>query len=298
MSPKKAVKKTQSKKSYLTSDQKAKLKYCDELNRDKSEFIAEISHELRTPLAIIMQLMMLLYDETDGPINDKQREILVKTRHNIDRLKNMINNLLDITTLERDMLSLQYSLVNLNQMFKDTKDFFQHKAAEKNIQLIYSLPREEVCIFVDAERILQVITNLINNAIKFTRENKSIRIDVKLMGADVRIGVIDTGIGIDKSKLSQIFEKYVQVSKDAEAKKGIGMGLTIVKQLVEKHGGQATRAFVLIIFRFLRSLNLISTSESIGIGNALTKQMPPCEISIDFVVSCSLPTHFTSTLVL
>jgi len=94
----------------------------------------------------------------------------------------MIDNLLDVTTLDRDVLSLQYSLVNLTQMLNDNQGFFQHEAENKNIQLTFSLPKEDVCVFADGQRILQVITNLVNNAIKFTPENQNITVEVKLIG--------------------------------------------------------------------------------------------------------------------
>ena len=238
MKSKKLVKKASLKKPSDLSEQAKRLKHLEALNQSKSEFVAAVSHELRTPLAIIKQLVLLMYDGTAGPINDKQREILVKSRHNIDRLKNMIDNLLDISVMERNALNLRYSLVNLNHMIRDSRNFFKHKAQEKNILLAYNLPREDISVFVDAERILQVITNLLNNAIKFTPNNKSITIEIKLIGANIRIGVIDTGIGMEKSDIPKVFEKFAQVTSNVESSKGIGMGLSIVKELVEKHGGQ------------------------------------------------------------
>jgi hypothetical protein len=123
-------------------------------------------------------------------------------------------------------------------MVKDSQNFFKHAAQEKNIELSYSLPREEISVFVDEQRIHQVITNLINNAIKFTPKNKSIHVEVKLVGANIRVGVIDTGIGMERSDIPKVFEKFVQVARNVESNKGIGMGLPIVKELVEKHGGQ------------------------------------------------------------
>ncbi len=236
--PKKTVQKRVVKRPSKISAHEKELKDLEKLNRSKSDFIAAVSHELRTPLAIVKQLVLLLYDETAGPINDQQREILVKSRHNIDRLKNMIDNLLQLSTLERDTLNLHYSLVNLNALFKDSQNYFKNKAQEKNVKLTYALPKEDVCIFVDSERILQVITNVINNAIKFTPESKGIKIEVKTIGADVRICINDTGIGIKESDLPYIFEKFVQVSRNSEAKKGVGMGLPIVKELIEKHKGK------------------------------------------------------------
>lgn len=211
----------------------------DDLNKLKSEFISTVSHELRTPLAIIKQLLLLIYNEIPGSINDEQREILVKVHNNIDRLKNTIDKLLDISNLEGQGLKLRYSLVNINDLLKEREDFFKELAKEKNIHFRYQLPTKECSIFIDAERFVQIVTNLITNAIKFTKEGGNIRVELKMLEDKLRVGVMDTGIGIAPSNLSKIFHKFVQVSGDEELnKKGIGLGLSIVRELVEKHGGE------------------------------------------------------------
>ncbi len=216
-----------------------KLEALEELNKIKSEFVSAVSHELRTPLAIIKQLLALIFQEAVGPLNDKQKEVLVKATNNVERLKNIIDQLLDISRIEGKRLKLHYALVNLNDLIKESEDFFKRLAAEKNIDLIYHLPKEEINIFIDPERIVQVISNLINNAIKFTEESGKIKIEVKVLEDKVRIGVMDTGIGIAKPDLSRLFGKFVQVSHLAGAeRKGVGLGLSIIKELVEKHGGE------------------------------------------------------------
>lgn len=216
-----------------------KLEALEELNKIKSEFISAVSHELRTPLAVIKQLLTLIFDETAGPLNDKQREILVRARSNTERLKNIIYELLDISRIEGKRLKLNYSLVNLNDLVRESEDFFKKLASEKGVDLSYHLVQEEVNIFIDAERILQVISNLINNAIKFTEENGKIKVEVGILDDKARVGVIDTGIGIAKSDLPKLFGKFVQVSRLPGAeKKGIGLGLSISKELVERHGGE------------------------------------------------------------
>ena len=216
-----------------------KLEMLESLNKVKTEFISSVSHELRTPLAIIKQLLSLMYDETIGPISDQQREVLVKARYNIERLKNIIDEMLDLSRIEGKGISLRYSLVNMNDLLKESQGFYRELAGEKNISLSYQLPKTDVNIFIDAERIIQCVTNLINNAIKFTRENGKIKVEVQILETKVRIGVIDTGIGIAKSDLSKVFGKFVQVSHfDNAERKGIGLGLSIVKEIVEKHGGE------------------------------------------------------------
>ncbi|NQT75908.1 MAG: PAS domain-containing protein [Candidatus Omnitrophica bacterium] len=216
-----------------------KLNALEEVTNMKSEFVSVVSHELRTPLAIIKEAVLLLFEQLVGPINPKQKEILSKAKNNVERLKNIVDELLDISRIERGTLNLHYSLLNLNDLLRDSSDFFRKLAQEKGIRLEYALPREQVNIFVDAGRINQIVSNLISNAIKFTEENGEIRIEAKILEAKVRIGVMDTGIGIAKHDLPNLFKKFVQASKSESAeRKGVGLGLAIVKELVGKHGGE------------------------------------------------------------
>ncbi len=216
-----------------------KLETLEELNRMKSEFISIVSHELRTPLAVIKEAVMLSLDEIVGPINEKQRGVLGKARQNIERLKNIIEELLDISRIENMRLKLHFSLICLNDLLRDSSEFFGKLALEKGITLEYDLPKTEVNIFIDTERINQVISNLISNAIKFTENGGRIKVELKVLEAKVRVGVIDTGIGIASSDLPKLFDKFVQVSKvPGIEKKGLGLGLSIAKELIERHGGE------------------------------------------------------------
>lgn len=216
-----------------------KLLMLEEMTRVKSDFISAVSHEIRTPLAIVKQLFMLIYDETAGPINNQQRELLVKANNNIDRLQHIIEELLDISRIEGQKFSLSYSLIKMKDFLLDSAPFFKEFAAEKQIAIEYRLPKQDIAVFVDPERVQQIITNLINNAIKFTPPHGKITVEVKILKSKVRIGVLDNGPGIPKEDLFRVFERFVQVStSDGAKRKGIGLGLTIVKALVEKHGGE------------------------------------------------------------
>ncbi|MEI6832269.1 MAG: ATP-binding protein [Candidatus Omnitrophota bacterium] len=216
-----------------------KLESLEELSAMKSEFISTVSHELRTPLAVIKQLITIVFNEVVGQINHKQKEVLGKTLDNAERLKKIIDDLLDISRIERNTLKLHYSLVDIVDLVKDSEGFFMKLAEEKNIRLKYIYPIEPVNVFIDADRIRQVIFNLISNAIKFTTDSGEIKVEVKILEAKVRIGVIDTGIGISKADLPSIFNKFIQVSKLTGAEnKGIGLGLSISKKLVERHKGE------------------------------------------------------------
>ncbi|MDD5282254.1 MAG: ATP-binding protein [Candidatus Omnitrophica bacterium] len=216
-----------------------KLEALEELSAMKSEFISTVSHELRTPLAVIKGLVSAVFNEVVGQINRKQKEVLQKTLDNTERLKKIIDDLLDISRIERNTLKLHYSLVDIVDLMKDSEGFFMKLAEEKDIYLKYVYPDEPVNVFIDADRIRQVISNLISNAIKFTMDGGRIKVEVKILEAKVRIGVIDTGIGISKADLPSIFNKFTQVSKLSGAEnKGVGLGLSISKKLVERHKGE------------------------------------------------------------
>ena len=215
-----------------------KLEVLETMNKVKSDFISTVSHELRTPLAIVKQLVALVSDETAGPINDKQKDIIRRVEVNTERLKKLIDDLLDMSRIERDKLELRYSLVNLNDLLKDSADFYKKQAEEKGIDLSYHLPAKDINLFIDADRINQAVANFINNAVKFTEEGGKISVEVKVLETKVRVGVIDTGIGIAKSDLAQLFNRFSQVSNTGgSGSKGVGLGLSIVKELIKRHGG-------------------------------------------------------------
>jgi len=216
-----------------------KLESLEEISAMKSEFVSTVSHELRTPLAVIKQLVAIVYNGVVGKISFKQKEALGKALVNADRLMKIINDLLDISRIERNTLKLRYTLVDIVDLLKNSAGYFIKLAQEKNISLRYSYPKGVVNVFVDVDRINQVVVNLINNAIKFSTENSTIKVEVKILESKIRIGVIDTGIGISKADLPWVFKKFTQVSKIVSAEnRGLGLGLSICKQLVEKHKGE------------------------------------------------------------
>lgn len=216
-----------------------KLEALEELNTLKSEFVSAVSHELRTPLAIIQQLIGIFASEASGPLNSKQKEIVARVAKNIERLKKIVEELLDLSRIERKTFQLHYSLINLNALLRESSQFFETLAREKGMRLAYDLPEEEVNIFIDVDRIYQVLSNLMNNAINYSEPRSTTKIEMKVLASKVRIGFIDSGIGIAKEDIPKIFDKFVQVAKKEEAvKKGIGLGLAIAKDLVERHGGE------------------------------------------------------------
>jgi PAS domain S-box-containing protein len=218
---------------------KKKLQNLEEVDRVKSEFVSVVSHELRTPLAIIKEALSLILDGIQGDITDGQRTLLVRARENAERLRKIIEELLDISRIEQGKIKLHYSLVDLTELIKSSADFFIQSAREKGLELSYQMPRQKINIFLDPERVNQIISNLLDNAFKFTERGGKIKLEVVLFDDKVRVGVFDSGIGIAKADLPRIFDKFEQVAhRGASKNKGIGLGLSIIKELVESHGGE------------------------------------------------------------
>ncbi|MDD5513121.1 MAG: ATP-binding protein [Candidatus Omnitrophica bacterium] len=265
-----------------------KIRDLEELNKMKSELISVVSHELRTPLAIVNEAVNLVYEGIPGVINQRQKEILDKAQANLQRLKRMTDELLDLSRIEGRDFKLRYSLVNFNDLLGASLDFFKRAAAEKKIELSCDLPKKQVNIFLDFERINQVIYNLLNNAIKYTEEGGRISVEVKILENKLRVGVIDSGIGIAKDDLNKIFNKFVQVSRIPQFRqKGVGLGLSIVKELIEKHEGEiwveskpgvgSKFYFTLPFFYTLRELNKNSQDK---VNRLLEKNIPLYLINI------------------
>ncbi len=216
-----------------------RLRVLEEMTKMKSEFLSVVSHELNTPIIIVKEALLLIIDGIAGAVSKKQKDLLSRSISNLERLKKMIDDLLDMSRLEKHRLVLRYSLVNFNDLLLSTSDFFIKWAKEKNITLRYQVPQKQINIFIDPERVNQVVSNLINNAIKFTEQNGAIVIKVDVLEAKVRVGVFDTGVGIAQDDLSRLFRKFSQVAPNNINKhRGMGLGLSISRDLVEKHGGE------------------------------------------------------------
>ncbi|MCA9398243.1 MAG: hybrid sensor histidine kinase/response regulator [Candidatus Omnitrophica bacterium] len=212
-------------------------KQLQEFDRLKDEFLGNVSHELRTPLTIIRESISQIVDGLIGDVPEKQRQYLSRALANIDRLKNIIDNLLDISKIEKGWVELYKEKVNLVALVKDICADFQTKAAAQNLELRYELPEDDVHVLIDMEKTIQVFTNLIGNALKFTKKG-SITVSLKEWEDFVQCEVADTGMGIAAKHLPQLFNKFKQFSRThSPGEKGTGLGLTIAKSIIELHGG-------------------------------------------------------------
>jgi two-component system sensor histidine kinase GlrK len=209
-----------------------------EVDNLKSAFFAHMSHELRTPLASIKEGTNLLLDRLGGEINDKQQRILSIVVQESDRLIHLVNSLLDLAKMEAGMLNYHFSKTDLPTLVRGALQGLQPLAEAKGLDIvnqIVDLPP----VNVDQERIMQVIRNLVGNAIKFTPEQGRITLSATPRGEMVEVVVRDTGIGIPEEDLERIFLKFQQVLPARSDKiKGTGLGLATVKQIILAHGGE------------------------------------------------------------
>ena len=241
------------------------------LNQLKSEFVSMVSHELRTPLAIIKEGVKLTADGTTGPVNETQRECLNMAVDGVNRLSRLISDLLDVSRIESGRLQLAKRSVNIIKLVQTLKDGYKPAVENKNIHLVLDLKDNVPYVFGDPDKITQIITNLVDNALKFTGENGKITITVEThqaLSGDtdgkmefVEISVSDTGLGIPREEQERIFEKFYQITSSHLTRQsgGTGLGLSIAKSLVEAHGGK------------------ISLSSQLGKGSTFSFTLPKYE---------------------
>ncbi len=213
----------------------------------KSEFVSVASHELRTPLAAIKNAVQLVLKGTTGKINENQVKFLSMADRNINRLTNILNDLLNLSKIESGKIELRFESVGLKGIMELTASSFRPDADAKSIRIDLEINEKLPAVYGDPEKIEQILTNLIGNAIKFTPEGGRILITARPLPRDekpcygdkIAVSVIDTGIGIPSEHLNAIFEKFHQVEGSLHRSvSGTGLGLAITKGLVEAHQGK------------------------------------------------------------
>jgi PAS domain S-box-containing protein len=209
-----------------------------ELDRLKDEFISLVSHELRTPLTSIRGYLELLLDGGAGELTGDQRRFLAVVDRNSKRLMHLVGDLLFLAQVEAGKLALELSEIALDEVVAESVEAAKLIADEKGIELRVSL--EHVPSMVgDRSRLAQVLDNLVSNALKFTAQGGSVDVRVSVEGKDAVIEVADTGMGIAPAEQEHLFDRFFRSSEATErAIPGTGLGLTIVKAIVERHEGR------------------------------------------------------------
>ncbi|MFH0984054.1 MAG: PAS domain S-box protein [Candidatus Omnitrophota bacterium] len=205
----------------------------------RNDIVRTVSHELRTPLSIQKEGISLLMDGVAGPVNAGQKEVLVAVMRNIDRLARMITSLLDISSIESGQIKLSKQVVDLTVLVKEVVGGFKGRAGEKAIDLSVKLPLGPISVLADPDKIAQVLSNMVDNALKFTAGKGTVEVFLTARKRDVECEVRDSGIGIAPEHLGRLFEKFQQFARTVgPGEKGFGLGLSIAKGIIDLHGGR------------------------------------------------------------
>jgi signal transduction histidine kinase len=211
------------------------------IRRDRDtgrEFLADVSHELRTPLAALRTFNELLREKAGEDVAART-EFLEASAQQIERLDWLAQNLLELSKLDSGLIRLDLRPDDLRATIESAVEQAQVSARRRGLDLTTELPDEPLVTRHDPQRLGQVLTNLIGNALKFTPRGGSVRVVLSPRNRGARIQVIDTGVGIDAAELPKIFDRFYRGSRANEARgSGSGLGLAIVRSVVEMHGGR------------------------------------------------------------
>jgi len=258
----------------------------------KDVFLSKVSHELRTPLTAIHQFTTIVLDRLAGDITPEQREHLETVLRNVEQLRKMIDDLLEVTDTEINQIfeatraepgsvSVVLERMSLTELIIETFSTLRTIAANKGIALSSDVPGNLPPAHADPQRVRQVLNNLINNSIKFTPNNGTVNVSARLSDEDpgfLCVAVSDTGCGVDPEEYEKIFEYLYQVDNTIEhSRKGLGIGLYICKEIISRHGGRiwvesqsrqgSTFFFTLPVFSLTRFLAPIITPENVRSGS-------------------------------
>ena len=210
-----------------------------ELERMKADFFSSMSHELRTPLTSIKEGTGLLLDGVGGETTDKQRKLLAILAEESNRLIGVVNSLLDLSKMEAGMLNYQFETVNLDPLIRRAVAEIAPLVEAKQIVVETTIDGPLPQAKLDPERMLQVMRNLIGNAVKFTPKGGQVTVTASPVDGKLQVSVQDSGPGIPAENLTTIFEKFQQGNhKGAHTRPGTGLGLAIAKNIITSHGGE------------------------------------------------------------
>ena len=205
----------------------------------KSEFLANMSHELRTPLNSIIGFSEVLYDETFGPVNEKQKKYVNNVLTSGKHLLLLINQILDMAKVEAGKMKLTVSDVSMKSLLNDIALLIEDMAGKKKIEILLEIAKDLPDIEADELKVKEIVYNLLSNAVKFTPDGGKIGLRAKRADSGIEIVIWDTGAGIAPENMEKIFEGFFRVdSQYSRVTEGTGLGLPLSRSLVELHGGK------------------------------------------------------------
>jgi len=210
-----------------------------EVDKMKADFFTLMAHELRTPLASIKEGINLLYEGAGGSVSEKQKRILAILREEGLRLINLVNSLLDLSKMDAGMATYTFQREEVPPLLRRVLTEILPLAEAKQITLEEDIQLKEANLKVDSERILQVLRNLVGNAVKFTPEGGKVTLGARHVDRGIEVSVSDTGPGIPEESIAAIFDKYRQAPINGNSRMaGTGLGLAIAKHVISAHGGE------------------------------------------------------------
>ena len=204
----------------------------------KSEFIANVSYELRTPLNTIIGFTEILGGEYFGDLNDRQTEYTSGILDSSNRLLMLINDILDLATIEAGHMSLELNSIEVGSMLTSVLSLVRERARQKKLQLECDCPPDIGMIVADDRRLKQALFNILSNAVKFTPNGGTVVVSARRLGDEIVLTTTDSGIGISEKDQERVFDRFERGSHPEARRAGAGLGLSLVKSFVEMHGGQ------------------------------------------------------------
>ena len=210
-----------------------------ELEQTKDGFVNMVSHELQTPVAIVRECISQVVEGMHDGLNPKQKEVLGTALKSLDRLSRLVRDTLNISRIESGKMALKKERFDMGALIKEVTGSFRLSVLEKGLGLKETLPQNKIEILADRDKITEILTNLIGNAVKFTDKGS---VDVTLADGpqQIEVAVSDSGTGISREDMGKLFHKFEQFGKAAAEGKGTGLGLVITRSLIELHGGKIT----------------------------------------------------------
>lgn len=205
--------------------------------RKQEEFLYNISHDLRSHLNVILSIMQVINRDDFNEESGKSLEYLETIKRNSLKMLRLINNLIDSNKLQNNYYTLKKCSLNIVAMLESTVESVDRYAKQKNIQLIFDTNKEECIMSVDSEVVDRILMNLLSNAIKFSYSNTNIFVTVNVGEAEVGISIRDEGPGISLENQEKIFERFYRINNKKIEGSGSGIGLDLVKNLVNAHEG-------------------------------------------------------------
>ena len=223
----------------LGADLEKANRHLQQLDKTKSEFLSIASHQLRTPISGIKGYLSMIIEGDFGKIEDKPKQIIQQVYDNTERLNGLVNDFLDVSRIERGKLVMEREMTDFSEMVQSIVSNFQPVVAAKGLALTYTAPQTPLPkVNVDANKLRQVVLNLVDNAIKYTPKG-NVAVQLENLGDHLRCSIKDTGVGLDPEQAKNLFKPFVRATDASKTNaSGSGLGLYVARKIIEYHGGK------------------------------------------------------------